>query len=391
MLRVGFARREITPGRDCSLFGFGFRQEAGLAPGNDGVHDPLYVRALVLHDDEAPAAIISFDLCVLETELARALRDDCAALLGVKPDRIILACTHTHHGPLPQLRPDSASETDRHNHEYGVFLRESLREVVTLARGLLYPARIGVRTIPCALGYERRIPLGTTVQHCWNPHEQPHLRPPAATDPILTTVIFEQTGGPRRWILWNAGVHPVVLGKTYNHVSADYPGIACAMLERNCPDTEALFTLGAAGDNHPWIATQDRPTRLEPVARAAAAMVELVAHGTIPEIMPATVQTAATTMEMGGHAHDLTVWSLGNLKVAAVPGELFGGLAEDLRERVEGGLLLITCANGWTGYWPTAQAFEQGGYEVENAIGGQINPGDGERLTVALAAMLESL
>ena len=61
MLRAGFARIDITPGTDCNLIGYEFRT-TDLPPGNDGVHDPLSARVLVLDDGAAPAAVVSLDL-----------------------------------------------------------------------------------------------------------------------------------------------------------------------------------------------------------------------------------------------------------------------------------------------------------------------------------------
>jgi hypothetical protein len=68
-LRAGFALSEITPGRDVSLMGYGFR-----APGNDGVHEPLNARVLALQDGAKPCVLVSLDLCVIPSETARKMR-----------------------------------------------------------------------------------------------------------------------------------------------------------------------------------------------------------------------------------------------------------------------------------------------------------------------------
>ena len=98
MLRAGFAKADITPGRDLSLMGYEFREES-LWPGNDGPRDPLYARALVFDGGAGPAAIVALDLAVVSLALAQALRRAVAEAVGSDPERVIIACIHTHSGP----------------------------------------------------------------------------------------------------------------------------------------------------------------------------------------------------------------------------------------------------------------------------------------------------
>jgi hypothetical protein len=390
---------DITPGRELTLVGYGFRRD--VAAGNDGPHDPLHARVLVLDDGHKPAVWISLDLCMLPTEIARSLRSEIGAKLETDPDRVLLAATHTHSGPMPvtkemvQRRKRKPRVPAEQIPEVAYFrmLRARLLAAALQARALTFPVEAFVREAPLGIAYDRRARTAEGVKHCWGPQEWPDRPPGPAADPTCTVVMFRQTNGPRTYVVWDVGAHPVVLGKTSRVVSADYPGAACRLIEQYVPGARSMFFLGAAGDTHPWIATQEDAAQIEPVARAAASFVALlcqagrpVADGAAPRI-----RVAARSLALGDGELDVSVWRLGDLWVATVPVELFGALGADLRRRLGGPVLLVTMAGGAEGYLPTRKAFEEGGYEVEGARRAGFQGGDGEKLIDALVGLADRL
>ena len=99
------------PGPELSLFGYAFCEEE-LAAGNEGIHDPLKIRALVLEDCEYRKLVfVSFDLCVLPTPIAEAWRREVADNLETRPEHVFLSATHTHSGPLLLTRELAQSST----------------------------------------------------------------------------------------------------------------------------------------------------------------------------------------------------------------------------------------------------------------------------------------
>jgi hypothetical protein len=93
MLRIGWARRDITPQRPAMLQGQMHRRIASTAL------DPLTVTALALEAEDGAdgAVIVSCDLTMTPESLWQATRQRLASRLpGFPPDRIILAATHTH-------------------------------------------------------------------------------------------------------------------------------------------------------------------------------------------------------------------------------------------------------------------------------------------------------
>lgn len=399
MLHVGHARVEITPGPELSLIGYDFRQSE-LPPGNAGVLDPLFARALALDDGIAPALIVSLDLCVLETPLSDWLRDAIGRKTGVPRERILLLCSHTHSGPFPQLpasaispvkplRIRRADPARTLNVAYARLLRGRLLEVCARALGLRIACSVGVAEGPLGLGYNRRVQTRSGVRLCWNPAEFPELQPDPSPDPTCTLLEFRALKGEANHLLFSAGFHPVVLGKTSRVVSADWPGAACRIAENRLPGATVQFAQGASGEVHPWIATQADPEGVTTVGRAAAANVALMAAALHPGENPgAGIGIRTRRIRFGCTTLELAVWRIGGVPLVALPVELFASLSAGLRREFGGPLFLATLANGWECYWPDRAAFDEGAYEVDAARACGRKPGDSERLIEAVLTLL---
>ncbi len=379
MLLAGFARIDITPPRECTLQGYEFRFSQ-LPPGNDGVLDPLHVRAVAIAsvDDHAgPAILLSLDLCIVSVELAGRLSERIAHRIGTPPDRVLITTTHTHSGPdldEPELADalgavfegKDADAPDSPGQRYTAFLEDRAVEAAGRAAGLMTPVRVRSIQAPLGIAYNRRVPAAAgQVAHCWNPREQTHLRPAPAADPTCTVLALEQPSGGRRVLLVNAAAHPTVLGKTSRVVSADWPGAACRAIEQALPGSDAMFLLGACGDLHPWIATQDQPAGVERVGVAAGSFVALLSDALRDG--DETLSIARRDISVAGQDVPLAGWRMGGMLLLASPTEMFSALSAELRTRVNRPMMCVTCAGGWTGYWPSAEAFEQGSYEVDAA------------------------
>ena len=118
-LLAGFGRADITPKLGCKLVGYGNRPD-----GATGVHDALLARALVLEDDTGTWAIIACDLCYTTIATVRAVQVAVQRRVGIAPDRILIANTHTHAGPH-----------DRHAQNWARPLAEITRVTEEVAAG----------------------------------------------------------------------------------------------------------------------------------------------------------------------------------------------------------------------------------------------------------------
>ncbi len=385
-LTAGFASVDITPEPGATLFGYGFR-----AAGYDCIHAPLLARACVLHDGTTPAALVTLDHCVIPHDEAAALRAAIAGQIATDPGRVIVAATHTHSGPEPEAA-------------YHAAIRERVVDAAKRAAGLRVPVVARFREAPFGLAYNRRVTQGNAtsatdapaVRHCWGTEEWPGRIPTVTPDPTCSVLELAQTNGDRRYVLWNLGAHPVVLGKTSRALSPDYPGIANAAIEATLPGSRALFTLGAAGNAQPWISTEERTDHVDLVGRAAGSFVSMLRHGA-PALTADSAEdglilrSAARDIAIGDTTLALTAWRLGNLRIIALPVELVAELGLALRQRLPGPLFLITVANGWHGYWCTTRQWAEGAYEVDVARQFGLAAGSGETLVDAAVALAQEI
>jgi hypothetical protein len=387
MLQAGTSRTVITPGPGAALVGYAGRPGRG----NDGVLAPLTATALALRfAGDEPVVVFALDLCLLESDVADWLRGELGAALPLPADRVILSCSHTHSGPLARPRALSGERdaiaqlggAGLEEDAYARLLLERLRAAARAALDGLRPCRLAWRQGALELGYNRRSPDGAGgVRHCWNVHQFPDRAPQPLPDATVSLLeLAFESGAPERLLWFGAGLHPVVLGKESNRVSPDWPGSARALLEKELPGSTAFFTLDAAGEAHPWLATQSDPAAVERVGAAVGGPLALWAESLPQGKAVEAFAWREERLEIGDARLALGVLRIGPVGVLFLPLECFGSLGRELRRRFEGPLLLATLANGWEAYWPDRAAFGEGGYEVDIARRYGRRPGDGERL-----------
>jgi hypothetical protein len=123
------------------------------------------------------------------------------------------------------------------------------------------------------------------------------------------------------------------------------------------------------------------PTRSEGEATAAAAREELAklraAHASDDEVRDATMR-AKRAAQQAGHARltdgkravavEAQAVRIGDAALLGAPMEVFSDIGAQIAERSPFGWTAVSgYTNGSTGYLPTAEAYDEGGYEVEMA------------------------
>ena len=407
-MRCGAARADITPDPPVLMGGY-----IGRTSPAEGVHDPLFARAMVLEDGATRVAIVGADLLTADRGLVARVRASIQQDVGIPPSHCLVAFSHTHSGPLVSSRSESDLDPG-----YVQRVEETLVDVVRRAASDLRPARVGAGQIKLYLGLNRRerqpdgsIALGK------NPtgYASPYCR-------IL--VAIEESHGPMA-IFFTYGAHPVVLGPENLEISGDYAGHAERMVEENFGGhAVALFALGFAGDVN--VACQKRDfDEVETIGTALArAVIEelkemetsaeatLSATSTIvplpaePPPSPTEAERLLYTererladllgrgedrtevehhrrmVEWASRLVELSRWSdtdptidlevqtmrVGGAAIAALSAEVF---AEFEKKALPLSPLqptfFVSNANGNIGYLPTAEAMAEGGYEVEVA------------------------
>ena len=94
--KAGTARAIITPKTPMWMSGYAARTK----PSQGVVHD-LWAKALAIEDPTGHRAIlITLDLCGIGRDLSIRVRDTIRSRHRLERDQIVLACSHTHSGPV---------------------------------------------------------------------------------------------------------------------------------------------------------------------------------------------------------------------------------------------------------------------------------------------------
>lgn len=407
-MQAGVSRTDITPPEGVPMAGYLARTK-----GAEEVHDPLFARALVLADGACRVALVGADLCAFDVEMARSLRQRIEERTGIPASHVLLALTHTHAGPLVATRRISEVSA-----AYLEQAQDRLVETAVEAAGRLVPCRIGAGRAKVYLGVNRRqrakdggIVLGKNPEGYCSPYSH-------------VLVVAKEHGGPLG-VLFTYGAHPVVLGPENLAISGDYAGVAERIVEGNYgEEAVALFALGFAANVNVNFDKRDfKEVELlgDALGRAVLEEIKDIEYeadlglgvvsrtATLPLEPPPPRQEAerilseerARLSNLFGRGQDeaeihrrrmMVEWASELLRVAseereaytadlelqavtigpyallALSAEVFAEYGEDLDELSPFQYTFpISNANGDIGYLPTAAAFEEGGYEVDEA------------------------
>lgn len=432
-MKVGFAKRRISPPIGAPLAGFAARH--GVC---EGIHDELFARALVIEDAPTVVALVSLDLLAVGSDFVERTRRAIAARVPIEPAAILIASTHTHAGPVTInafFNPDESLDAG-----YMALLNDAIVEAVETAWRSRFGARVGIGTGTIeGLGVNRRSPDGKPV------------------DGEIGIVKVDDAQGRTRAVLINYGCHPTVLGPDNLLASGDFPAMAIGRVEGRLGDGSfAMYVNGAQGDisvghsselsaigvitpgrtferatelGHqlgdsvlsalPAIATRESarlrfgtlvagfplkpypsPEQTEKALHDAERRVnELPANGVSPEYRKAKSELLyssithfyarqATEYKDGVLPMELQAIQIGDSVFVAVPAEVF--VEVGMRLKNAGGLRTFVAGvtNGYIGYLPSRKAFETGGYEVVSA---RCGPDAEDRLIEGVERLKETL
>jgi hypothetical protein len=411
-LRAGVARAVITPPVGAPLIGFAARGEA------TGCHDELTATALVLTQGAVRLALVACDLLYIRG--AREIRAAISRATAIPPDRVLLTASHTHYGPALDGDQEAAAAAIAPGLRslvgaYRANLVNLLAGVVVAAAARQVPCAIGSATGSVRIGINRRERLADGTIILGNNPDGPCDRE------VIATRIDQSDGRPLA-VLLNVACHGVSLGSECTEISADFPGYARQLIERET-GAVCLFLQGAAGNINPvlmgWDWTYARRLGLSLGAVAARLFWtaepqrtgDLATATTIeqlPPLLPGSVDEAmAQAAQLRAELEALPREDAGSLawarwrltrveraadamresrelptvpaELAAIrltpdlavitsPGEVFTELKQSL---VAESPFPRTVFAGYTGeaigYVPTPAAYQEGGYEVTHS------------------------
>jgi hypothetical protein len=161
---------------------------------------------------------------------------------GVPAANVIISSTHTHSGGTAGIGPDNIPSDAQ--------IQAAIVKAVCDAKAAARPARVG---------YGRRSLDLNVNRDNYNEYQEWEQAAnwTAPADKDLTVVTFLDEDDVPIAVYMNYGMHPVNFFMS-GVVSADFPGDACALIEKVFGEkTVAVFSQGASGDVNPALAYTD--------------------------------------------------------------------------------------------------------------------------------------
>ena len=226
---IGWAKEELTIDPGTPLAGY----EGGPPRIAEGVHDPLYIRAVTLEQSGRRVCVVACDTVAVDAPFVSRIAEQVRKW-GIAPADFAIAATHCHSGPAGLFEVDGilgglvtamAGEPDR-------------RIIGNLQACILHAVEESVQTMkPASLraGVIEKPGIGTDRND-----------PARRGDGLLSLLQFE-TDSDEQVIVYSIACHPTVLHADNTLVSADFPGATARALEQGKVKM-ALFLNGAAGD-----------------------------------------------------------------------------------------------------------------------------------------------
>ena len=431
-IKAGIARQKITPPVGVDLTGY----VARIGSSNK-VHDDLCATALVLDDGATRVGIISLDIIGWSMEQDTALRKEISDATGIPQKNLLIACSHTHSGPAVGVLRQCGDPND-------AAVRRIWSQIVDVAKAAadeLVDARLSYTHAESDLAWNRR---------AWVIEGNVQQSPTSGviTDRTAEALVVEMDGR-QPVMIFNYACHGVVLGGDNLEISADWMGAARDALESSGKIGTAMFLQGCCGNiNPPRHGAFDEVKRAgesvalpllaalpgkqieDPKIRVAWTEVDLPLLPLPPEeeleqeisfrraelekgqAEAASAVNMRISRAMLGWAEDalkmvnndggpksvrvpLQAISFGGITLATLPGEAFCEYGLAFRKMTKDEVMPVGYANGNIGYIPTAEAYNEGGYEVDNAIRyydvKMIGPGSEQVIMDAMKSLLSEV
>jgi hypothetical protein len=422
MLQVGFGIGDITPPVGAQMPG-GFFKRTGT-----GVRDKLLAVACVLHDGQTTVALVGIDSLFITRPTVEAARRAIQKTARFPGENVLISASHTHSGG-----PIAGCLGSDEDLGYMQKVSDAIASAVQQGFQSLHAAEIGVGTgKEDGISFNRRFLMrdGREITHPGKPgtpHHKEIVAPAGPIDPDVAVLAVRDPKGRVTGVVVNFACHSTVVGG--DQFSPDYAGdLRKHLREHYGPETPVCFLLGPCGD---ITQVDNRSTAKEFGTEHADMMGLKLAGETIRVIgrmewlkeapLAATVETAGLAIRPDPDADaERPAFGLGSgdkvdevyagerklvaeerkktprigAEVQAIRVGPLGIATNGAEYFCEYGLRIkqaspfkptwvVSLANEWIGYVPTAQAFVGGGYEPRTARSSKLAPDAGQRLVEA--------
>ncbi|HZM06504.1 MAG TPA: hypothetical protein VFC44_26175 [Candidatus Saccharimonadales bacterium] len=436
-LRAGVAVRDISPLKPLFLAGY-----PHVARISTGLHDPLLASALYLCDGATPLLLIGVDILFVSAQSTGLCRAAISGATGIPPANILISATHSHSGPLTTavLAWKEDSVVPPPDPDYMRQFHQGIIEAGIASYAAAEPARLAVTTAAAeGVGGNRLDPAGPfdsqvgllAVQrqsdgrwmaldlvygmHPTVLHEDSRVissdflhftrRHIGEAFAGLVTVCHVGPCGnlsPRHHVKGQTMAEAERLGRRLGEVVVRS---LRSLTGANFHDDVVL----AAGQRKVELAANQFPTvqeaetalrqarhqyeelTLKGAPSSAARTAECVVFGREESVTLARAQASGEVAQWQERYRfaEAQAFRIGDLFLAALPGEFFVEYGLEIKSRAPGRAFVITLANGeLQGYIVTPEASNGGGYEALFAL---FRSESGARMVQATLELLREL
>jgi len=286
-IHAGASRIDITPPVD------------ELPAPLTSVHDPIYVRALMVESEGARAIIAVVEVPNIAADIHEDMVQQIGREFDVPREHIMLGISHTHNSmrvtpPGESPIPTSDAFTAR--------VRSGTVEAVRAAQNRLQPARAGYRAGQSSLVLGRNE---------WHDAQRRYIDGIDRTgtvpvDQTLGVYEFESLSGESIAVILNYGITPVVYEVAKSELSGDVPGAASRYVEGALGgEAVAIFTIGSPGSPAYRVWFDEDPRRNAKTAEAIMdAMGVILGEETLAQM--GEIEGSTTGLEILGVSDSLT-------------------------------------------------------------------------------------
>jgi hypothetical protein len=401
-LKAGAAVIDITPPLEVGLLTSSVRSEWKPF---QSVRLPLKARALVFEFGEERVALLSLDLLGLTSVAVGGWKQFKSALSRgtsdlFDPDKIVIACTHTH------TAPESAGVTDLYcTPQFQIWIKEvqqKLSQVIMQAHAKTCECDLSLATTELNnFSLQRRVPTdkGIVMSDSLQPiAPELFLRKPV--DRRVRSLQFRALNGPTIATVVHAICHPVH-EMCLPQISPDFPGEMCRALETESNFGMPLFFNGAAGDVNPPTVCEGAKAAFCHGQALARAVTTSVSRGETIEADQFYFDYRAVDLPVRSKngqpilqtcvAH-VSAMLLGNLAIVFLPGEIFSETALAIEQSSSfPNTIVVGFSESSVGYVPPEHVFREGGYEIGPGKWSYLQEGAEPLLKASVNNLLECL
>lgn len=228
-VQVGWAKVNITPAHKAPLAGYGNRIGKRLT----GIHDSIFVRAIVFKNQTQRVALITMDLLIAPMEVTAALKEKLNSI-GFRKEQVYLTATHAHSSMGGWARkPAGYVMAGKYDQATVNHITQAVLTAIQKAESTAAPAQIGFAALTADSLVRNRL-VGTA----------------GTRDTALRVIkIQKQTGATAVYATYAA--HATCLPATELNISGDYPAALVQNLEKGKKINFAAFSAGAVASHSP--------------------------------------------------------------------------------------------------------------------------------------------